>query len=41
MKTLKEIAGTAVAIGVTYGVLILVLILSVSFVLIEGLLKLL
>lgn len=41
MKTLKEIAGTVVAIGVTYVVLISVLILSVSFVLLEGLLKLL
>ncbi len=41
MKTLKEIVGTAVAIGVTYAVLILVVILSVSFVLLEALLKLL
>lgn len=41
MKTLKEIVGTAVAIGVTYAVLILVVILSVSFVLLEALLKVL
>lgn len=41
MKIVKEMLGTAVAIGVTYVVLILVVILSVSFVLLEVLLKLL
>ena len=39
MKSLKEIIGTAVATGATYVVLILVVILCVSFVLLEALLK--
>lgn len=41
MKIVKEMLGTAVAIGVTCVVLISVVILSVSFVLLEVLLKLL
>ena len=41
MKNVKEMLGTAVATGVTYVVLILVVILSVSFVLLEALLRLL
>ena len=41
MKNVKEMLGTAVATGVTYVVLILVVILCVSFVLLEALLRLL
>lgn len=41
MKNVKEMLGTAVATGVTYVVLILVVILCVSFVLLEALLRVL